>query len=102
MHYLLFYTTSPDYLERRNEFREEHLSLAWQSHEKGELILGGALSDPADGAVLLFESKSPETAVKFAEQDPYVKNGLVKSWKVRPWTTVVGDYSTTPIKPKNE
>ncbi len=98
MHYLLFYDVVPDYLQRRGEFRAEHLALAWQACERGELILGGALADPADGAVLLFQGESPEVAERFAEADPFVQNGLVTQWRVRPWTTVVGDQAATPVK----
>jgi len=100
MHYLLFYDLSPDYLERRPAFRAEHLALAWQAHERGELVLGGALADPADCAVLLFQGDSPEPAERFAKADPYVRNGLVKSWRVRPWTTVVGELAATPVRPE--
>ena len=100
MHYLLFYEVAADYLERRAEFRSEHLKLAWQAHDRGELILGGALDDPADGAVLLFEGDSPEVAERFAAVDPYVKNGLVIAWRVRPWTTVAGALAATPVRPK--
>ncbi len=99
MHFLLFYELSSDYLERRSEFRAVHLALAWEAKERGELVLAGALADPADGAVLLFQGDSPEAAERFARSDPYVANGLVKSWRVRPWTTVVGDGATTPIAP---
>ena len=99
MHYLLFYDTAPDYLERREKFRSMHHARAWQAHERGELILGGALKDPVDGAVLLFRGDSPEAAERFARQDPYVQNGLVTSWKVRPWFTVVGDNPAAPVKP---
>ncbi|GFO66618.1 hypothetical protein GMLC_01970 [Geomonas limicola] len=98
MHYLLFYEVSEDYLSRRGEFREEHLQLAWQSHEKGELVLGGALADPVDGALLLFKGDSPDVAERFAQADPYVRNGLVLSWRVRPWTTVVGADAATPVR----
>jgi hypothetical protein len=70
MHYLLFYETAPDYLERRTQFRAEHLTLAWQAHARGELILGGALADPIDGAILLFQGDSPDVAARFAEVDP--------------------------------
>ncbi|GFO57832.1 hypothetical protein GMST_01570 [Geomonas silvestris] len=98
MHYLLFYEVSEDYLSRRGEFRGAHLQLAWQSHEKGELVLGGALADPVDGAVLLFKGDSPEVAERFAQADPYVTNGLVSSWRVRPWTTVVGADAATPVR----
>ena len=53
-------------------------------------MLGGAFNHPPDGAVLLFKGTSPEAAERFAAQDPYVLNGLVKHWRVREWTTVLG------------
>lgn len=99
MHYLMFYEYSADYLERRGEFREEHLTLAWESQARGELVLGGAFAEPADGAVLLFQCSSPEVAEQFAAADPYVKNGLVTSYRVRSWTTVVGQDAETPVRP---
>lgn len=99
MHYLLFYDAAPDYLARRGEFRAEHLALAWAAHARGELVLGGALADPVDGAVLLFKGESPAVAERFVAADPYVKNGLVTRWRVRPWTTVVGDGATSPVRP---
>jgi uncharacterized protein YciI len=99
MHYLLFYETAPDYLERRAAYRDEHLTLAWQAHARGELLLGGALDEPVDGAVLLFAGDTPAVAAQFAAADPYVRSGLVVSWRVRPWTTVVGEGASTPVRP---
>jgi len=99
MHYLLFYQFVPDYLERRAQYRNEHLRLAWEVHERGELLLAGAYADPTDGAVLLFKGDSPEVAERFAAADPYVRSGLVTRWHVRAWTTVVGDEASTPVHP---
>ena len=90
MHTILFYDVVDDYVERRAPFRQLHLDLARQAQQRGELVLAGALADPADGAVLVFRGGSPEVAEAFAKADPYVKNGLVKSWRVRKWTTVIG------------
>jgi uncharacterized protein YciI len=90
MHYLLMYDVTDDYIERRADFRSAHLDVARQAVERGELVLGGALADPADMAVLLFRGSSPAAAEAFAMADPYVRNGLVKRWRVRPWTTVIG------------
>ena len=98
MHYLLLYDVVSDYAERRAEFRNEHLTLAWQAVERGELVLGGALADPIDQAVLLFRGDSPEVAEEFAAADPYVRNGLVTRWRVRSWTTVVGETAATPVR----
>jgi uncharacterized protein len=98
-HYLLFYDAAPDYMERRPEFRTAHLEHAWSAKEQGDLVLAGALAEPADGAVLLFQGDSPAAAEAFARNDPYVKNGLVKEWRVRRWTTVVGEDAETPVRP---
>lgn len=99
MHYLLFYEVVADYTERRAAFRDEHLRRAWAAQARGELVLGGAFADPVDGAVLLFSGDSPAVAETFAQDDPYVKNGLVRRWWVRPWTTVAGEWATAPVLP---
>jgi uncharacterized protein YciI len=99
MHYLLFYEVSDDYIARRAEFRDRHLGLAWEASGRGELVLGGALADPADGALLLFKGDSPEVAEKFARADPYVTSGIVKRWYVRQWMTVAGEDAAAPVRP---
>jgi uncharacterized protein YciI len=98
--YLLMYDTAPDYLERRGAFRSEHLALAWDAQAKGDLVLAGALSNPVDGAVFHFRGDSPAAAENFAKADPYVRNGLVARWRVREWTTVVGEAASMPVRPK--
>lgn len=99
-HFLLFYEGTADYLERRAQFRSAHLEHAWAAFERGELIVAGALADPVDGAVLMFEGPDASAAERFAESDPYVANGLVKRWHVREWTTVIGDIAATPVRPE--
>ena len=89
-HYILFYKTADDYLQRRGEFRQQHLSMAQESVEKGEIVMGGALADPPDQAVIVFKGEGPEIAENFAKNDPYVLNGVVTEWKVREWTVVIG------------
>ncbi|ALS60813.1 MULTISPECIES: YciI-like protein [Pandoraea] len=98
MHYLLTYELVDDYLDRRAEYRDAHLALAWQAVDRGDLLLAGALEDPVDTAALLFEGESAASAEAFANADPYVRNGLVKSWRVRPWKTVVGKMASTPVR----
>lgn len=97
MHYLLFYDVVPEYVVRRQPFRSAHLAYARPFIERGELVLGGALADPVDGAVLLFRAESPGVAQDFAAADPYVREGLVTRWRVRPWTTVVGADAEMPL-----
>ena len=87
---VLEYSVVEDYLQRREEFRDEHLSLARAAHARGELVLAGALSDPADRAILVFRDDDPSAPGRFVEQDPYVRSGIVTSWTVRTWNVVVG------------
>ncbi len=92
MYFALQYETVPDYVERRRPFREEHLALAQEEHRAGRLVLAGAF-DPADGALLVFRADTAAEVEAFVARDPYVRNGLVTSWRVRPWTVVVGGLS---------
>lgn len=91
MYYILFYDVVDDFINRRAPLRESHLKLAREAHERGELLMAGALSEPVDGAALIFRADDRSVAEQFAENDPYVKKGLVKSWRVRNWTVVIGD-----------
>ena len=97
MHFLLFYTYVADVLERRPQFRGAHIKYAREFVTRGELILAGALADPVDGAVLFFSAPSKDVIEAFAKADPYVTGGLVTEWKVRAWTTVVGEGAANPL-----
>jgi len=97
LHFLLFYEAGDDYANRRKPFRVAHLQHGKAAVERGELLLGGAYADPVDGAVLVFQGDSPEVAENFAKSDPYVVQGLIRRWWVRPWTTVLGPMSALPF-----
>ena len=89
MHLLLEYTLAENYLERRAALRDDHLGLARAAHERGELLLAGALPDPYDRAVLVWTAPR-EVVEAFAAQDPYVVHGLVTDWAIREWNVVIG------------
>jgi len=90
MYYMLLYEVVEDFINRRAPFREEHLGIVRKAHERGELFMAGALSEPVDAAALVFTTEDRGVPERFAENDPYVKEGLVKSWKVRKWNVVIG------------
>lgn len=90
MHWVLRYELVDDYLERRGPLRPEHLALSAAAHERGELVIAGALAEPADEALLVFRGEDGSSAEAFAAADPYVRERLVSAWTVRPWTVVVG------------
>jgi hypothetical protein len=90
-YYVLQYEVVEDYANRRTPFRQLHLQKVREAHARGELRIAGALGDTPDGALLVFQSDSPTAAEHFAQNDPYVINGLITSWRVRPWAVVQGE-----------
>jgi uncharacterized protein YciI/heme-degrading monooxygenase HmoA len=90
-YYALLYELVEDMVTRRVPFREEHLRLAREARERGELVLAGALAEPVDRALLVFHVDNKSKVEAFARKDPYVVNGLAKKWEVRPWNVVVGN-----------
>lgn len=96
-HYALTYEVVPDFIERRTPHREAHLQRVRHAHARGLLLLAGALGDPPDGALLVFRAESAAPAEEFARTDPYVVEGLVTAWRVRPWNVVVGAEAARPM-----
>jgi uncharacterized protein len=90
-YFALFYEVIDDFVARRTPFRDEHLRFAREALSRGEILLAGALADPPDRALIVFRSDDKSAAEAFARKDPYVINGLVKRWEVRPWNVVIGN-----------
>lgn len=99
MHFLLCYDYAPDYAQRRGQFRDEHLLLAWESQARGEMQLGGAVDDPLDMAVMVFRCDSSAPVEAFVAAAPYVRNAIVTRWRIRRWHTVVGIEASEPTRP---
>jgi uncharacterized protein len=98
-YFALLYETVDDYVERRAQFRSAHLELAREAHARGELLLAGAFTDPVDRALLVFRAPDRATVENFARRDPYVTEGLIRRWEVRPWSVVIGKDPAEPGPP---
>jgi uncharacterized protein len=95
-YFALFYDVVDNFAERRAPFRQPHLQYARAAHERGELLLAGALDNPPNRALLVFRTDGAAPAESFAKNDPYVTNGLVTHWEVRPWNVVIGEGAALP------
>jgi uncharacterized protein len=95
-HFVLFYDYPADFRERRTPHRALHLQHCKASVTRDALQLAGAFAedDPPLG-MFLFKAETPKIAEDFARADPYVLNGVVKSWRVGEWVTVVGESALT-------
>lgn len=83
---ILSYSYVADVLERREPHREAHLALIARMETEGRLLLAGAIGDPPEGALIVFDSAA--AAEEFAASDPYREAGLVTEHSIRPWNLV--------------
>jgi uncharacterized protein YciI len=87
--HLLVYEYVEDLADRRGPFREDHLALIRRWHGNGRIRIAGALGDPPHTALIALAVDDPASeAEAFMAEDPYVAAGLVREWRVEPWTVV--------------
>lgn len=86
---ILQYQYVPDILEKRAPFRAEHIAGAKAGAEEGKIVFAGAFGDQPEGALFIFKDSSEADVKSFVQADPYVKNGLVPSFTIKPYAVVV-------------
>jgi len=89
-YFALLYDVVDGFADGRMPHRPAHLALVNEAHARGEVVMAGALGSPVEGALIVFRADAAEVPERFARADPYVTAGLVKRWRVVPWTVVVG------------
>jgi len=86
--YLMTYRAVTDFLPLARENGPAHVARLQEFHARGVLLMAGPLDEPLDGdAIGVFTTR--EAALEFIEGDPFVLNGVVASWDVRPWNEVL-------------
>ncbi|MFW6722292.1 YciI family protein [Streptomyces sp. MAR4 CNY-716] len=87
-YYVLDYSYVDDYLERRDSYRQAHLDLIRECHRRGDLVMAGAMTEAPPRGLIVWRTDGPGPAEEFVSKDPYVANGLVDEWSIRPWNVV--------------
>jgi uncharacterized protein YciI len=84
MKYVLFYEATPDFLTKVPLHIVAHRAM-WGSYAAdGRLLMIGPFTDqPAGGALGIFSTRA--AAQSFAEEDPFVRGGIVARWTIREW-----------------
>lgn len=98
-YYLLIYTVVADYLEKRADHRSSHLNLVTDYMNKGSLLLGGAVDNPADKAYFCFHCQDANEVEEFVKKDPYFQNNIIASYEIRNWNVVTGTACKKPLLP---
>ncbi len=85
---VVFYESADDVAARAPAHFPAHLAWWQQFAARGELLMIGTFANPQqDGAMSIFTTR--EAAEEFVRGDPFVLNGVVRSWTIREWNEVL-------------
>ena len=94
MKYVLFYESADDVVNRAPAHYEAHCERLEEFHARGDLLMVGTFADPQEeGSMSIFSSR--EAAEAFATGDPFVLNGVVRSWEIREWNEILTEAPAT-------
>jgi uncharacterized protein YciI len=95
-HFALLYDMVENFVERRKPYRDVHIQHINDAHRRGLIMMAGPLGEPPDGGLLIFRAESSAAVEEWVRADTYVTNGIVVSWRVRPWNVVIGVEPAAP------
>jgi uncharacterized protein len=82
--YVLLYESADDVLSKAPAHFAAHSERGQEFHERGSLLAYGPFGDPQqEGSMAVFTTR--EAAEEFVRGDPFVLNGVVRSWEIRAW-----------------
>jgi uncharacterized protein len=88
MKYVVLYHSADDVLQRAPEHFPAHKRRLDDFHRRGELLMVGTFGDPQrEGSMSVFRTR--EGAESFVAEDPFVLNGVVKSYEIREWNEIL-------------
>jgi uncharacterized protein YciI len=88
MKYVLLYASADDVASKAPPVFPAHQARLREFHERGDLVMVGTFEDAQrDGSMSVFRTR--EAAEEFAAGDPFVLEGVVRSYEVRGWNEVL-------------
>lgn len=88
MKFVMRYRAAEGFLPLAQENGPAHVARLQEFARRGVLLMAGPLDEPLDGdAIGVFTTR--EAAEEFIAGDPFVLNGVVAEWSVRPWNEVL-------------
>jgi uncharacterized protein YciI len=80
---------------RIGEVRPLHRQYLASLIERGQLAASGPFTDDS-GALIIYEAATAAEAEAFLKADPFCKNGIFVSYKIRPWNPVLAKRELFP------
>jgi len=92
-YYVVFVVTSyasfDDAMTRAPDMIASHIARSQDLHARGTLLMAGAfLDNPQEPLSTMAVHTTREAAEEYIKGDPFVQNGLVRSWHIREWANM--------------
>jgi uncharacterized protein YciI len=93
VYYVVFVVTSyesfEDALAKAPAMVAAHIARSKELHARGTLLMAGAfLNNPQEPLSTMAIHTTREAAEEYAKGDPFVQNGLTRTWYVREWANM--------------
>lgn len=87
MKYVVLYESADNVAAKAPQHFPAHRRRLDEFHESGELLMVGTFGDPqGQGSMAIFRTR--EGAETFVAGDPFVLEGVVRSYEIREWNTI--------------
>jgi uncharacterized protein len=88
MKYVLFYESADDVMTKAPIHFAAHNARLQEFHARGDILMVGTFGDPQEqGSMAIFPTRAAAQA--FVDGDPFVLEGVVRSWEIRDWNEVL-------------
>ena len=88
MKYVLLYESADDVASKAPPHFPAHKARLDEFHARGDLLMVGTSGDPqSQGSMAIFRTR--ESAEEFVRDDPFLLNGVVRSYEIREWNEVL-------------
>ena len=94
MKFVIIGWDGPEGQAKRPKHRPAHLERLKALNHQGRLIYAGPFTDKA-GSLIIIEANSVDEAEAFAQEDPYVKEGIFERIEVHPFKQVLPEESSS-------
>ena len=84
MKYVMLYESADDVASKAPPHFPAHKARLDEFHARGDLLMVVTFGDPqTQGSMAIFRTR--EAAEEFVRDDPFILNGVVKSYEIRDW-----------------
>ncbi len=89
---IIEYTTDRDKIQSVRPVHRQYLA---ELKAQGKLVASGPFTDDS-GALIIYEAENRQEAEQLLQHDPFCREGIFRSWQLRPWNPVLANRALLP------